>query len=397
MIETRVAVVGAGPAGLMAAEALSRAGLAVDIWDAMPSPGRKLLMAGKGGLNLTHAEPLAKFLERYREESPLAARCVAAFPPAALRDFAAELGVETFEGSSGRVFPTDFKAAPLLRGWLRRLKARGVRLHARHRLTGLTPGPLLTFDDGATDAPSACVLALGGGSWPKLGSDGGWVPLLEGLGVAVRPLVPANCGFIARFSPHMAAFAGTPLKNLVLRFGDRETQGEAVLTADGIEGGAVYALSADLRDAIAAEGHAVLHLDLKRDLSEADIRRRLSGPRRGLSLTNLLRKTLALPPAAIALLRESGDLTDLAARIKSCPVTLTAPRPLAEAISSAGGIRAAELDDNLMLRALPGVFAAGEMLDWEAPTGGYLLTACFATGLAAGEGVARWLQRVGRS
>jgi uncharacterized flavoprotein (TIGR03862 family) len=400
-----VAVIGAGPAGLMAAETIAQAGLRVRVFDRMPSAGRKLLMAGRGGLNLTHSEPLPQFLSRYREAQPALAPAIAAFAPERLRAWSEELGQPTFVGSSGRVFPEAFKASPLLRAWLRRLDSQGVSLALRHRWSGWDDDGALRFEtpDGTVAVtPRATVLALGGASWPKLGSDGSWQPLLAGRGVAIAPLRPANCGFRVDWSEHLRdRFAGTPLKNVVLSAAGESVRGEAMLTRDGIEGGAVYALSAPLREAIAATGTATLAIDLRPDLDAGQITERLGAPRGGQSLASTLRKKLALPPVAIALLHETAGDAPLAARdaaalathIKAAPLRLTGTAPIARAIYTTRGIRIDELDCALLLRRLPGMFAAGEMLDWEAPTGGYLLQAAFATGRAAGRGVVEWLKR----
>jgi uncharacterized flavoprotein (TIGR03862 family) len=397
-----VAIIGAGPAGLMAAERLSMVGVAVTIYDRMASPARKFLMAGRGGLNLTHSEELPRFLTRYGAAQARLAPAIAAFPPAALRDWAHGLGQPTFVGSSGRVFPRSLKASPLLRAWLARLAANGVRLASRRTWLGWDADGRLVFrlPDGSqeTAAPDATVLALGGASWPRLGADGGWVGLLVAKGIAVAPLRPANCGFAVDWTEGFRArFAGQPLKNIALTWEGRSVRGEAVVTDYGIEGGAIYALSAALRDAIEARGPIDLRVDLRPDMTQADLVARLARARQRETLANVLRKAANLSPVAINLLREAigpalpRDPGTLAALVKSVPLTLRAPQPLARAISTAGGIALDELDAHFMLRALPGVFAAGEMLDWEAPTGGYLLQACFATGRAAAEGALRWL------
>jgi uncharacterized flavoprotein (TIGR03862 family) len=397
-IEHGVAVIGGGPAGLMAAEAAVAQGVRVHLFDAMPSVGRKFLLAGRGGLNLTHSEPLPRFLDRYGAAREALQPMLEAFPPDTVRAWAANLGIDTFTGTSGRVFPHDFKAAPLLRAWLRRLREAGVLLHARHRWRGFS-GDGLLFGDGELVRADATVLALGGGSWPNLGSDGGWIAPLRAAGIAVAPLRPSNCGFeIAWPEPLAGGFDGLPLKNVGLSFGGRRLRGEVVLTTYGIEGGAVYALSAALRDAIECDSRAELILDLKNDLELAEVERRLSRPRGGASLSTWLRKTLNLPSGAAALLRGFAgeavvDTAALAAAIKALPLPLAAPRPLAEAISSAGGVSLAAVDENLMLRDRPGVFVAGEMLDWEAPTGGYLLQACLSTGRWAGAAAARHITR----
>ncbi len=402
-----VAVIGGGPAGLMAAEAAAAAGTRVALFDAMPSAGRKFLLAGRGGLNLTHSEPFDRFLGRYGDDAAFLARALDAFGPDQVRAWAAGLGVATFVGSSGRVFPTDFKAAPLLRAWLRRLDGLGVHRHPRHRWLGWDAAGQLRFATPGGEiavTAAATVLALGGASWPHLGSDGAWTGLLAGRGIEPAPLLPANCGFDAAgggpgglgWSPPLRRFAGTPLQPVGLAFAGRSLRGELVLTETGVEGGAVYALSAALRDAIARDGGATLVLDLKPDWSEERLRLELARPHGSRSLSSHLARAVGLHGAAAALVREVlprqavADPAALAAALNGLPLRLTAPRPLAEAISTAGGLRFADLDDGLMLRALPGVFAAGEMLDWEAPTGGYLLTACLATGRTAGAAAAAW-------
>jgi len=400
-----ILIIGAGPAGLMAAEAAMAAGGVVTVCDAMPSPGRKLLLAGKGGLNLTHSEPFPTFLTRYGDRAAWLEGHLAAFGPEILRAWAAGLGIDTFVGSSGRVFPAEFKAAPLLRAWLRRLKGQGMRLLVRHRWLGWDADGACRFatpDGEVRYGAAATVLALGGASWPRLGSDGGWVGALAARGIGIAPLAPANCGFDIGWSAVMRQrHAGQPLKPVALSFAGRTLRGEIMLTETGIEGGAVYALSAALRDAIAADGAATLILDLKPDWEEGRLALALAQPRGSRSLSTHLPRTAHLSAVAVALLRETlpeatlNDPARLAAAIKALPLVLKAPRPLAEAISTAGGIRRDELTDGLMLRRLPGVFAAGEMLDWEAPTGGYLLTACFATGRAAGLAAAAWVSNGG--
>ena len=399
-----VAVVGAGPAGLMAADVLSAAGVPVHVFDAMPSVGRKFLLAGIGGLNLTHAEPHEAFITRYAERTPWVAPWLAAFGPQTLRDWAHGLGVQTFVGSSRRVFPTDMKAAPLLRAWLHRLRERGVVFHMRHRWNGTLERSgddwQLAFDAPAGTVPvttGAVLLALGGGSWPRLGSDGAWVPWLADRAVPVAPLRPANCGFdvLGGWSDFLATrFAGQPLKSVAIAFDDGEPferKGEFVLTATGVEGSLIYAASARLRDAIARDGQVTLHLNLRPDLTPERVRAEVAHPRGSRSLSSHLKSRLGLGPLHTTLLHERLDAATLhdpaalAAAIQRLPITLAEPRPLAEAISTAGGVPPEALDDGLMLRALPGVFCAGEMLDWEAPTGGYLLTACCASGRRAGQ------------
>jgi uncharacterized flavoprotein (TIGR03862 family) len=396
-----IAIIGAGPAGLIAAERLAQAGHRVTIHERMTSPARKFLLAGRGGLNLTHSEPLETFLPHYGAARAWLEPAVHTFPPQALRDWADALGAESFIGTSGRVFPKAMKASPLLRAWLRRLDGLGVRLEAGRRWTGWNAQGALTFATAAgevTLTPDATLLALGGASWPRLGSDGGWVPLLAEKGVAVSPLRPANGGFAVAWSDTLRErFAGAPLKRITLRFAGKEIAGEAMIDANGLEGGAIYALSGPLREAIAREGLAVLEIDLRPDLDLARLTEKLGKRRLGETLSNHLRKAAGLSPAAVAVLRDSvgGKLDEtpaaLAAAIKSAPVRLTGTMPIDRAISSAGGIAAGEIDDGFMLRRVPGVFVAGEMLDWEAPTGGYLLQGCFATGVAAAAGMAGWL------
>ena len=403
-----VAIIGAGPAVLMAAEVLSHGGLQVDLYDAMPSVGRKFLLAGIGGMNITHSEPLEAFLSRYGARAKIIQPLLEAFPPAALREWIHGLGVETFVGSSGRVFPKDMKAAPLLRAWLHRLRESGVHFHVRHRWLGWNDAGALRFSSPrgeiATQADAA-VLALGGASWPKLGSDGTWAPLLAARGVDVAPLAPANCGFdvAGGWSEHLRnRFAGQPLKTVVLRFTDAVGQsharkGELILSDSGIEGSLVYALSAPLRDTIAAQGAVTVQLDLAPDKTLERVLTEVAHPRGARSLSSHLQSRAGIKGVKMALLREIlsaqqlDDAVKLAHAIKSLPLTLAAPRPIEEAISSAGGVRFEALDEHLMLRDLPGVFCAGEMLDWEAPTGGYLLTACFVSGRAAGQGALNYL------
>ncbi|MBE2260772.1 MAG: TIGR03862 family flavoprotein [Rhodobacteraceae bacterium] len=405
-----VAIIGGGPAGLMAAEIASGEGLRVDVYDAMPSVGRKLLMAGRGGLNITHSEPADRFRSRYGARQLRIAPLLDAFGPAALRDWLQGLGVATFVGSSGRVFPTAMKSSPLLRAWLQRLRTAGVRFHLRHRWGGWARNPdgssRLSFStphgEQQHDA-AAVVLALGGGSWPRLGSDGRWFALLEAAGVELAPLRPANCGFDVAWSDHLRQrFAGQPIKSVAAGLLDPTgatpyRRGEFMLTANGVEGGLIYTLSAALRQAIEASGSATLQLDLLPDHSPARVLAEVEQARGARSLSSHLQSRLGLKGARLALLRECASADDfqdparLAAAIKALPLRLLATRPLAEAISTAGGVCFEALDETLMLRDLPGVFCAGEMLDWEAPTGGYLLSACLAGGYAAGRGVLTWL------
>lgn len=401
-----VAIIGGGPAGLMAAETLARAGVSVTVYDAMPSVGRKFLLAGVGGMNITHSEPKTAFIQRYREASPWVAEWLAAFDANALRDWIHGLDIDTFVGSSGRVFPVEMKAAPLLRAWLRRLRETGVSIQTRHRWLGWDEQGHLSFATPAgTESvhASAVVLALGGGSWARLGSDGAWTALLSARDVTVRELLPANCGFTADWSAHMQnRFAGAPLKQVIARVSSPddtgiERRGECVVTRDGLEGSLIYALSAELRDQLSACGEARLTLDLAPDRSLAELSAALQQPRKGQSLSSILRKRAGLDPVKIALLHEClakdaiAEPASLATGIKALPVRLTGTRPLDEAISTAGGVSRSALDNQLMLRALPGTFCAGEMLDWEAPTGGYLLTACFASGRHAALGALNWI------
>ena len=402
---SEAAVIGAGPAGLMAAEVLAHGGASVTVYDAMPSAGRKFLMAGRGGLNLTHSEALPVFLTRYREAAPRLKAAIEAFPPSRLREWSDALGQPTFVGSSGRVFPQTFKASPLLRAWLRRLAAAGVRFALRHRWTGWDHEDRLLFqtlDGPRTIDASATVLALGGASWPRLGSDGSWLDLLAARSVRISPLRPANCGFAVAWSEvFRERFEGQPLKGVALNFGPHTVRAEAIVTRGGIEGGGIYALSAELREAIARSGEATLHVALRRDLEAKDLITRLSAPRGKQSLANVLRKAAQLSPVAIGLLQEAAIASgrrlaslspaELAHLINAVPIKLHGVAPIARAISTAGGIAFDELDADFMIRRLPGTFAAGEMLDWEAPTGGYLLQASFATGAAAGQGALKWM------
>lgn len=398
------AVIGAGPAGLIAAETLARAGVGVTIHDRMPSVGRKFLLAGRGGLNLTHSEPLDRVLTRYGATDPLLESAIERFPPDALRAWADELGQETFVGSSGRVFPKAMKASPLLRAWLQRLDGLGVRFALRHRWLGWSEDGSLRFAQGErkiTATADVTILALGGASWPRMGSDAAWADILAARGVVIAPLKPSNCGFTVAWSEAMRRFEGAPLKRIALTFRERRQRGEALITRSGVEGGAVYALAAPLRDAVMRDGSAILQIDLRPDLKAGALTERLAAPHGKQSLSNVLRKALKLPPVATALLHEAttaagrplSSLTadELAALVKAVPVQLAGVQPIANAISTAGGISFDAIDQHFMLKAVPGVFAAGEMLDWEAPTGGYLLQACYATGRAAAEGARMWL------
>jgi len=396
----RVAIIGAGPAGLIAAERLAGEGFAVDVYERMPSVARKFLMAGRGGLNLTHSEPLDAFLARYGEAQDWLEPSIRAFPPSALIEWCEGLGQKTFIGSSGRVFPTAMKASPLLRAWLARLDASGVTIHTRQEWRGFDDaGRFLIAGPDGVETPleaDAVMLALGGASWPRLGSTGRWTGWLQARGVEITPFAPANAGFDVGWSDvFKARFAGQPLKAASFAHEGQRVRGEAMITAYGIEGGAIYALSASLRSEIEREGSAVLSVDLAPDMAQADISARLAGAKPGQSLSNTLRKQARLSALSASLLREAGEVpresADLAARIKACPVTLNGMQGLERAISSAGGIAGDAVDEHFMLKALPGVFVAGEMLDWEAPTGGYLLQASFATGVVAAKGVKAWL------
>jgi uncharacterized flavoprotein (TIGR03862 family) len=402
-----IAVIGAGPAGLMAAETLSEAGFTADVYDAMPSAGRKFLIAGKGGMNITHSEALPLFLSRYSAGREALDPILRAFPPDTLRNWVKELGFDTFIGSSGRVFPTDMKAAPLLRAWLHRLRIRGVHFHMRHRWLGWN-GQYLIFEQGNSNISiraDAVILALGGGSWPQLGSNANWVSILQKRGVDIAELLAANCGFEIQWSEHIRSrFAGHAIKPVVLSFIDQQgltikQQGELVVTEHGLEGSLIYALSAPLRALLAMNGKVNIELDLSPTCRHADLLARLSRPKGKLSWSNYLRKRGHIDGVKAGLLRESLPANELwrpeclANKIKALPITLTATRPLPEAISTAGGVRFSALEQDLMLKASPGVFCAGEMLDWDAPTGGYLLTACFASGRAAGLGAINWLKK----
>jgi uncharacterized flavoprotein (TIGR03862 family) len=402
----RVAVIGGGPAGLMAAEVLSEGGAQVDLYDAMPSVGRKFLLAGKGGMNITHSEPVDDFAKRYGARADQVAKWLDAFGPQAVRDWIHGLGIETFVGSSGRVFPTDMKAAPLLRAWLHRLRESGVRFHMRHRWTGWRDGRIVfaSAEGEQLVQADAVILALGGGSWARLGSDGAWTGLLEQEKVELAPLSPSNCGFEVGWSEHFSSrYAGAPLTTVAIESLGADgkpsrRKGQFVVTASGIEGSLVYALSAPLRDQIAADGSATIYLDLAPDFSEQRVAADVAHPRGARSMASHLQSRLGIKGVKSGLLHECLDKQQfadpelLAAAIKRLPLVLKRARPIDEAISSAGGVRFEAMEPStLMLRALPGVFAAGEMIDWEAPTGGYLLTACFASGRAAGRGALGWL------
>jgi uncharacterized flavoprotein (TIGR03862 family) len=405
-VEATAVVIGAGPAGLMAAEVLAEAGVQVDVYDAMPSVARKFLLAGKGGLNITHSEVFTPFLARYGAAGDALNPILQAFDSERVRAWVHALGIETFVGTSGRVFPKEMKAAPLLRAWLKRLRAQGVRFHARHRWLGWA-GDALQFESPQGRVlvhADTAVLALGGASWQRLGSDGAWILWLAARGIAVTPLQPSNCGFDVGWSAHLQEkCAGQPVKTVRASFVDvhgvpHAKSGELLLTATGVEGSLIYALSAPLRDAIAVRGRATLHLDLLPHKALAEVHSEVARPRGARSMASHLQSRLSLAGAKAVLLRECTSADDykdparLAAAIKALPLLLKAPRPIDEAISSAGGVAFNALDEHLMLRDMPGVFCAGEMLDWEAPTGGYLLSACFATGRAAGLGAVTWLK-----
>lgn len=399
-----IAIIGGGPTGLMAADYLASAGYRVGLYERMPSVGRKFLMAGRGGLNLTHSEELHKFLSRYRPANADLKRSIEAFPPSALRRWADDLGADTFAGTSGRIFPKAMKASPLLRAWLRRLDALGVKIHTRTSWLGWTDDGALSIQnpDKSLSAlyPAATLLALGGASWPRLGADGAWTTILQRRNLDIAPLRPANCGFFIDWSPIFRdRFAGQPLKPARFSFRGKSLKSEAIITRHGIEGSAVYALSGDLRDAIDHDGCADLHIDLAPDMTLHVLTERLAKSRKGESIANRLRKTARLTPLASAILREapSGpalpkDAETLARRIKNTRLRLMRAMDLERAISTAGGLRFAALDAHFMIRAMPGVFVAGEMLDWEAPTGGYLLQACFSTAIAAACGMTHWLE-----
>ena len=396
-----IAIIGGGPAGLMAAEILSQNGVTVDLYESMPSLGRKFLMAGKSGLNLTHAEPYHTFITRYDDKQKQIETHLKHFTPDDLLEWVKGLNIETFIGSSGRIFPKEMKASPLLRAWVQRLQTNGVTFHMRHRWKGWQE-KFLIFDSPTGEIkinPDATILALGGASWPKLGSRGEWILWLEEAGITIKPFYPANCSFIVNWSKHFSEkFHGHPMKSVVLSFKDFKQKGEFVLTRAGVEGSLIYAASAKLRDEIASTGTAVLSLDLVPDISREKLMIALAQPRGSQSLTSHIKRTTRLPDAKIGLLYEFISKEDLvkieklADAIKALHIPLSATSSLETAISSAGGVYFEDLNDNLMLRKMPGVFCAGEMLDWEAPTGGYLLTACFATGRAAGKGALNWLR-----
>ncbi|NMY02399.1 TIGR03862 family flavoprotein [Pseudomonas sp. WS 5059] len=400
-----VTIIGGGPAGLMAAEVLSQAGVGVQLYDGMPSVGRKFLLAGVGGMNITHSEAYPAFLSRYAERASDIAPLLRQFGAEALCEWIHGLGIETFVGSSGRVFPTDMKAAPLLRAWLKRLRDQGVVIHTRHRWLGWSAdgGLIIHSPEGEKTVHSdAVLLALGGGSWSRLGSDGAWLKLLEDQGVPYAPLQPSNCGFeVSAWSELMVSkFAGAPLKNVAIGLADDKPRlGECVITAAGIEGSLIYALSAPIREGINREGSATVHIDLLPGKPLDKVQAALAKPRGSRSMSKHLHSQLGLDGVKAALLRELApaehfnDPQQLAVDIKALPLTLVKTRPMDEAISTAGGVPFEALDERLMLKQLPGVFCAGEMLDWEAPTGGYLLTGCFASGRAAGRGMLEWLQR----
>lgn len=414
-MDKTVAIIGGGPAGLMTAEVLSQRGVKVDVYDSMPSLGRKFLLAGKSGLNLTHSEPFEKFVTRYGKRKEEIEKWLLDFMPDDLRNWARGLGVETFVGTSGRVFPMEMKASPLLRAWLKGLTEAGVNFHLRHRWNGkisLDQGgdgsglknsdlsmEFETPDGNITVKADAVILALGGGSWARLGSDGAWVNWLSQAGVKVEALKPSNCGFDVAWSPvFKEKFDGQPIKSVVLSFGTFHQQGEFIVTKEGVEGSLIYSASALMRDEILANGKAVMSLDLAPDKTEAQLVERLSKPRGSRSMASHLEKAVGMKGVKAGLLREFvpkdefASMERLAFYIKQLPVPLIATRPLDEAISSAGGVMFESLDENLMIKSMPGVFCVGEMLDWEAPTGGYLLTACFASGRKAGAGVMKWLK-----
>ncbi|MDD3021359.1 MAG: TIGR03862 family flavoprotein [Alphaproteobacteria bacterium] len=391
-----IAIIGAGPGGLMAAEHLAKKGYKVDIYDHKPTPARKLLMAGRGGLNITHSEPIETFLQKYGESEDFLRPIIEYFTAQSLRIWCAELGEETFVGTSGRVFPQSFKSSPLLRSWLSRLADLNVTLHASHHWTGWNSQGELSFTtpESKTIKPDATILALGGASWPKLGSDGTWTPELEKRGVEISPFRPTNCGFHVNWSDvFKSKFAGTPLKSIALTHHDITISNEIMISQHGLEGGGIYALSKSIRTSIEQHGTTTLHIDLKPDLTEQQLEDRLTKPRGRDSQTNFIRKQTGISPVAINLLYECGDKTKpLAHQIKNIMIPLSETFPIGRAISSAGGIKLSELDENLMLKRCPSVFAIGEMLDWEAPTGGYLLQATLSMGVFVALGVDKYLK-----
>jgi len=396
-----VTVIGGGPAGLMAGEVISSHGIKVDVYDVMPSVGRKLLMAGKSGLNISHSDPLDVFVSRYGKNQKYIEPMLKKFGSNELREWVHSLGIETFIGTSGRVFPMGMKASPILRAWLNRITGSGVTFHLRHKLTKILPDKSLLFttpDGEVTVNADAVVLALGGGSWSRLGSDGSWVDWLKQAGVKIEPLRPSNCGFVVDWSEHFREkYDGFPIKSVILSFGEFRQQGEFIVTKEGVEGGVIYVASSMMRDEIYANGRAIMYLDLKPDRTLEWLVDKLSRPRGKRSLATYLEKSLGIHGVKAGLLREFvskddfEDANKLAGLIKALPVPLVGTSPLDEAISTAGGVTFEALDENLMLKNMPGVFCAGEMLDWEAPTGGYLLTACFSSGYTAGNGVVKWL------
>jgi uncharacterized flavoprotein (TIGR03862 family) len=401
-VRPRAAIIGGGPAGLAAAEQLCEVA-EVHLFEAMPSLGRKFLLAGKSGLNITHGEAFERFLTRFGTARAKLEPALTRFSPDAIRDWATSLGIETFVGSSGRIFPTAMKASPLLRAWARRLTAKGVTFHTRHRWTGWMDDGALhfqTLEGNSTFRADTTVLALGGASWPRLGADGAWAGLLAERGIGIAPFRPANCGFDVEWSAHMKErFAGAPVKSVTLSFEGESARGDFIVSADGIEGSLVYAFSAALRDALERGDEAKLELDLAPDRDLARLESALTAPRGSASLANHLRKKAGIDGVKAALLRELApqkafnDPRQLAHAIKHLALPLKRPRPIEEAISVAGGIALDEIDENWMLKKMPGIFVAGEMADWEAPTGGYLISACFASGRAAGDGAAIWLRR----
>lgn len=401
-----IAIIGGGPAGLFAAEALAAKGQDVTVYDAMPSVGRKFLLAGAhGGLNLTHSEPLEAFMLRYGPASALLAPCLKAFTPDQLQAWSHGLDQKTFVGTSGRVFPVGMSAKPLLRGWLSRLEALGVKFVLKHRWVGWRDEGTLLFLDAENEETEvkadAVLLALGGASWPRTGSDGSWYEVLEAANIPLTPLAPANCGFEVPWTSYISRFAGQPLKSVTVSFADTVRQGDIMITDKGVEGSVIYALSSQIRKAIEREGKAVLTLDLRPHLSSDELTERLNAPRKAQSFSTYLRKAAGITSLAVALLRECvppqdlpvNDVAALAALIKNLPLTLTRPASLARAISTAGGVKFDGLDDHFMLRAKPGVFVAGEMMDWEAPTGGYLMQGCFSTGVWAAHGILAYLEK----